>query len=150
MDNGAVVSFGATGTLTPRTISKLGQTDEDGRKFADASAFTIEAIAEGETDERVLQEREEERKKRMEKLKLVKDETQSQGAVSAQVYLLYIRALGGVTWLLIIVFVYILAQVSEVGEFSIIFVEDHAPFCADSCGLSYSCEPRPSVLGSIL
>ncbi|GAA5950453.1 hypothetical protein JCM3765_004553 [Sporobolomyces pararoseus] len=114
MDNGTVVSSGATGTLTPRTIQKLGQTDEDGRKLADASAFTIEALAEGETDEGALRQREEERKKRVEKLKLVKDETQSQGAVSAQVYLLYIRALGGFTWLLIIVFVYVLAQVSEV------------------------------------
>ncbi|GAA5908059.1 uncharacterized protein JCM6883_004104 [Sporobolomyces salmoneus] len=119
MDNGAVVSSGSTGTLTPRTIQKLGQADDEERKMAEASAITIEEIAR-EMDEGAPGEAEEERKKKMEKLKLVKDETQSQGAVSGAVYLLYIRALGGqgplsgFTWLLIIVGVYVLAQISDV------------------------------------
>lgn len=116
MENGNIVSSGSTGTLTPRTIQKLGPGDEEERKLVDASAITIEGIAEGETNEHVLQAREEERRKRVEKLRLVKDETQSQGAVSSTVYLFYIRALGGYVWLLIIVGVYILAQFSEVGE----------------------------------
>ncbi|GAA6015204.1 hypothetical protein JCM11491_000503 [Sporobolomyces phaffii] len=114
MDNGNVISHGATGTLTPSTKHKLEHVDDENRKLVDASAFTIEAIADGETDEAILREREEERRKRTEKLKLVKDETQSQGAVSAAVYMLYIRSLGGFTWLLIIVGVYVLAQVSDV------------------------------------
>jgi hypothetical protein len=118
MDNGNVVSSGSTGTLTPSTIRKLGQSDEEERKFVDASAITIEGIADGETDANVLRAREEEKRKRTEKLKLVKDETQSQGAVSAAVYMLYIKALGGFTWLLIIVGVYVLAQISEVGKSS--------------------------------
>lgn len=115
MDNGNVTSSGAPGTLTPSTIRKLGHLDVDDHKLAEASAITIEALADGETDGHVLQEREEERRKRADKLKLVKDETQGQGAVSAAVYMLYIRALGGWTWVVIIVAVFILAQISDVG-----------------------------------
>lgn len=115
-ESGIVTSFGSPGTLTPSTIRRLGHSDIDEAKLAEASAITIEAIADGETDEHVLQEREEERRKRTEKLKLVKDETQGQGAVSAAVYMLYIRALGGWSWVGIIVGVFILAQFSDVGK----------------------------------
>ena len=153
MDNGTVISHGATGTLTPKTIQKLEKAEEDERKLADASAITIEAIADDQ-GEHVTGERDDERKKRLDKLKLVKDETQGQGAVSGAVYLLYVRALGGssalggFTWLLIIVGIYILAQFADVGKLASdclahsrkLTLADH--FC--------SCQSRSPVLGSVL
>ncbi|GAA6061216.1 hypothetical protein JCM10212_001537 [Sporobolomyces blumeae] len=115
LEGGAVVSSGAPGTLTPRTIRKLGHGEgDDERRLADASAITIEALAEDEADPTALREREAEHQAKLAKLKLVKDETQSQGAVKADVYLLFVRALGGWSWLVIILGVYIFAQVAEV------------------------------------
>ncbi|GAA5924113.1 hypothetical protein JCM1841_004577 [Sporobolomyces salmonicolor] len=114
LDHGAVVSSGAPASLTPSTIRKLGELDVEEPAKAAESAITIEAIAEGETDEQVANEREEERRKRLEKLKLVKEETQSQGAVKGEVYLMYIRALGGWSMLAIIVGIYASAQLAEI------------------------------------
>ncbi|GAA5859422.1 hypothetical protein JCM1840_004609 [Sporobolomyces johnsonii] len=114
LDHGAVVSSGAPASLTSSTIRKLGELDVEDPTKAAESAITIEAIAEGETDEQVAQEREEEKRKRLEKLKLVKEETQSQGAVKGEVYLMYIRALGGWSMLAIIVGIYASAQLAEI------------------------------------
>lgn len=84
MDNGVVVASG--------TPDQLSSTDKDllavaVPEEANASAIMIEAIAEGETDEELLKQQQEDKRKLQEKLKLVKDETQSEGAVSKDVYL---------------------------------------------------------------
>lgn len=86
MDNGVVVASG-----TPDQVSLTSSFVEEVSKHAEAEAltstFTIEAIASGQTDEEVSEQEAAEKMERAEKLKLVKDETQSEGAVSGQVYL---------------------------------------------------------------
>ncbi|GAA5922614.1 uncharacterized protein JCM15063_003362 [Sporobolomyces koalae] len=112
LDNGRVISSGSPGTLTPSTTRKLRQFSDAAQehRLAEASAITIEATAEGDTDEHVQQEREAEKKKQT----LVQAETQSVGAVPAAVYLLYFRALGGLFWVLVIIGAYFLAQLADI------------------------------------
>lgn len=51
----------------------------------------------------------------IEQLKLVKEEKQVQGSMSAQAYLFYLRMLGGWWVLLVAILVYIVAQLAEIG-----------------------------------
>ena len=72
MDNGSIISSGS-----PELVATSVSADKD--DLAAASAITIEAIAAGETDEEVTVEQAEAKRARQEKLKLVKDETMSEG-----------------------------------------------------------------------
>lgn len=87
MDNGVVVASGTPDQLSATDRDLLAVSAAEERPEASASAIMIEDIAEGETDEELVKQQEEEKRKRLEKLKLVKDETQSEGAVSKDVYL---------------------------------------------------------------
>lgn len=87
MDNGAVVAAKAPEELSAKDKNLLAAFVAEEQTEASASAIMIEAIAEGDTDEDVIAQKAAEKKERQEKLKLVKDETQSEGAVSREVYL---------------------------------------------------------------
>ncbi|KAM0790888.1 hypothetical protein ACM66B_004727 [Microbotryomycetes sp. NB124-2] len=78
------------------------------------SQITIEAVAQGCTDQEAIERREEERRAIQEKLKLVKDETQSEGAVSWDVYGMYFGAMGGWSWILAAFVFFALAQLFDV------------------------------------
>lgn len=58
-----------------------------------------------------------EREARAKKLQLIKEETQSSGAVNHQVYGLYIRALGGWPIFFFAILIFVIAQLSETGAF---------------------------------
>ncbi|BGP50526.1 Transporter of the ATP-binding cassette (ABC) [Rhodotorula kratochvilovae] len=116
LDQGAVVSAGAPDTLSQSRILAL-EKEQDAHARAEeaqASASTIEAIAEGETDLAVLQHQEEERKKRIDALKLIKDETQAQGSVKGEVYLLYAKALGAWKFAIGAFIIFVGAQFSDI------------------------------------
>lgn len=87
MDNGVVVASGTPDqvSLTSSFVEEVSK--ERAEAEALASTFTIEAIASGQTDEAINEQEAAEKKARADKLKLVKDETQSEGAVSGEVYL---------------------------------------------------------------
>lgn len=76
MDNGSIITSGSPDTLAAPSSSDALAKGED---VAAASAITIEAIASGETDDEVTAEQAEAKRARQEKLKLVKDETMSEG-----------------------------------------------------------------------
>jgi hypothetical protein len=61
----------------------------------------------------VDEEAEAERKKKQ--FKLIKDETQSTGAVSREVYTVYIKAFGGLSILIFAVSIFVAAQLAEIG-----------------------------------
>jgi ABC-type transport system involved in cytochrome bd biosynthesis fused ATPase/permease subunit len=88
MDNGVVVACGAPDQIS-LSSSRLDSAvaSKQAEIEAMASTITIEAIAEGKTDVVLDAEALKEKKARMDKLKLVKDETQSEGSVNSQVYL---------------------------------------------------------------
>ncbi|KAL8281440.1 hypothetical protein RQP46_006124 [Phenoliferia psychrophenolica] len=114
MDNGNVISSGSPDLVA--TTSGGGdlklKAEQD---VAAASAVTIEAIASGETDEEITVEQAEAKRARQEKLKLVKDETMSEGSVSKDVYMLYLRAMGG-WWLAgVSLAIFVGAQAAEIG-----------------------------------
>jgi ABC-type multidrug transport system ATPase subunit len=87
MDNGVVVASGTPDQLSATDKDLLAASAGEEHPEASASAIMIEAIAEGETDEELVKQQEEEKRQRQEKLKLIKEETQSEGAVSKEVYL---------------------------------------------------------------
>ncbi|KDE04356.1 hypothetical protein MVLG_05235 [Microbotryum lychnidis-dioicae p1A1 Lamole] len=117
MDAGSVISVGSPAeiSLGDDFIAKL---DPDSSHIKTSneneSQVLIEAIAEGETDAVVLAEREEDRRRRQEKLRLIKDETKSDGAVSAKVYLMYLRAMGGFRIACVSLSLFVLAHLSEI------------------------------------
>ncbi|GAA5828043.1 hypothetical protein JCM11251_005706 [Rhodosporidiobolus azoricus] len=120
LEHGAVVSAGAPDSLTQSRLVELEREQDEyaakpnPEEMVDATASTIEAIAEGETDQEVLAHQEEERKARLQALKLVKEETQSEGSVKASVYFAYIRAFGGPSILLITLAILLSAQLSDI------------------------------------
>lgn len=93
MNNGIVASCGAPEEVeldkgfddVVKDLDRKAQ--HNGGVDSNMSAFSIEAIAAGETDQAVLAVKAREKRERQEKLKLIKDETQSEGAVSKEVYL---------------------------------------------------------------
>ncbi|SCZ89011.1 BZ3500_MvSof-1268-A1-R1_Chr1-1g00891 [Microbotryum saponariae] len=117
MDAGSVISVGS-----PAEISLgedfIGKLDPNASHIKasnqNESQVLIEAIAEGETDAVVLAEQEEDRRRRQEKLRLIKDETKSDGAVSAKVYLMYLRAMGGFRIACVSLSLFVLAHLSEI------------------------------------
>ncbi|GAA6009491.1 hypothetical protein JCM10207_003801 [Rhodosporidiobolus poonsookiae] len=120
LEGGRVVSAGEPQDLSKSRLVELEkEQDEYAAKHAkdvgeDPTASTIEAIAEGETDAEVAREREEEARKRKEALKLVKDETQSEGAVKKEVYFMYFRAFGGLPVIGITLAILLAAQLSDI------------------------------------
>ncbi|GAA5893134.1 hypothetical protein JCM6882_003894 [Rhodosporidiobolus microsporus] len=122
LEHGSVVSAGAPDSLSHSRLVELErEQDEYAAKHppaegetVDPTASTIEAIAEGETDQEVLAHQEEERKARLQALKLVKEETQSEGSVKAAVYLAYVRAFGGPSILLLTFAILLSAQFSDI------------------------------------
>ncbi|GAA6043182.1 hypothetical protein JCM8097_008715 [Rhodosporidiobolus ruineniae] len=122
MEHGNVVSAGKPESLSQSRILELEkEQDEYGATHppqepaaADPTASTIEAVADGETDAEVLAHQEEERKKRLEEFKLVKEETQSEGAVKGEVYLYYIKAFGGISIAFVTFGILIAAQLSDI------------------------------------
>ncbi|BGP12105.1 Transporter of the ATP-binding cassette (ABC) [Rhodosporidiobolus nylandii] len=119
LEDGAVVSAGPPQSLThSRLIELEKEQDEHAASHQpndhDPAAGTIEAVLEGETGEEVLQHEEEERKKRLEALKLVREETQSEGAVKKEVYFAYFRAFGGIPIVLLSLGIFIAAQFADI------------------------------------
>ncbi|KAK4703719.1 hypothetical protein P7C70_g2503, partial [Phenoliferia sp. Uapishka_3] len=114
MDNGSIVTSGTPDVLatSPEHKALLAPKLEE---TAAASAIMIEAIAAGETDEELTIEQAEAKRARQEQLKLVKDETQSEGAVSRDVYLLYLRSMGGWWLAALSLSIFVAAQLAEIG-----------------------------------
>lgn len=79
MENGTVVASGSPDLLAASPADRAVLSVPSGKEDVAASAFTIEAIASGETDEEVTAEQAEAKRARQETLKLVKAETQSEG-----------------------------------------------------------------------
>lgn len=79
MENGTVVASGSPDLLAASPADRAALSVPSGKEDVAASAFTIEAIASGETDEEVTAEQAEAKRARQETLKLVKAETQSEG-----------------------------------------------------------------------
>ncbi|GAA6053294.1 hypothetical protein JCM3770_006670 [Rhodotorula araucariae] len=116
LDQGAVVSAGPPDTLSQSRLLAL-EKEQDAHARAEevqATASTIEAIAEGETDQAVLKQQEEDRKKRVDALKLIKEETQAQGSVNPEVYLLYLKALGAWKFAIGAFFIFVGAQLADI------------------------------------
>ncbi|KAM0753978.1 hypothetical protein T439DRAFT_342117 [Meredithblackwellia eburnea MCA 4105] len=113
MDNGVVITSGPPHLLSSNEATALPTKAEI--QEAAASAVTIEALAEGNTDEGIEVQVAEEKRKRQEELKLVKEETQNEGAVSREVYMLYLKAFGGWTVGLLALAIFVGAQLSEIG-----------------------------------
>ncbi|GJN92324.1 hypothetical protein Rhopal_005354-T1 [Rhodotorula paludigena] len=113
LDQGNVLSAGAPDSLSTSRLLEL-EKDQDAHAHAEeasaADASTIEAIADNETDRQA----EEERKKRLEELKLVKEETQASGSVKREVYLLYLKALGSWRFVICVSAILLSAQFSEI------------------------------------
>lgn len=76
MDSGNIVSSGPPEDLSERVLEAL-KAHPDAPE--EPTASTIEAVAEGETDQELLVQQAEEERARKEKLKLVKAETSSTG-----------------------------------------------------------------------
>lgn len=114
MEHGRVTSAGPPSSIP---VAAIKAKDDKAREneIALASAITIEAIAEDETDEAIRAREADELRKRQ-KNKLIQDETQAEGAVSFDVYKLYIRALGG--WIVIVLsmVMFVVAQLAEIGS----------------------------------
>ncbi|KAL8276389.1 hypothetical protein RQP46_011187 [Phenoliferia psychrophenolica] len=108
MDNGSIISSGPPDLLAASSIDHK----DDG---AVAPAVTIEAIASEEASEDITVEQAEAKRARQEKIKLVKDETMSEGSVSNEVYLLYLRAMGGWWLAAVLLAIFIGAQAAEIG-----------------------------------
>lgn len=117
MDNGSVVSSGSPDQINSSVlVPEVSRKETPAEADAMASTFTIEALASGETDDVVAAKAEAEKRAR---LQLVKDETQSEGAVSADVYLLYLKAMGG-WWITgVALGIFMIAQLSEIGEIEV-------------------------------
>ncbi|SCV71655.1 BQ2448_3243 [Microbotryum intermedium] len=113
MDAGSVISVGSPAeiSLGDEFIAKL----DPNAPQANASQISIEAIAESETDAAVVAERDNEYRQRQEKLRLIKDETKSEGAVSPRSYLMYLRAMGGFNIACVSLSLFVLAQAAEIG-----------------------------------
>lgn len=103
-DNGVVTSSGSPASISQPELSK------DLKSVPLASVFEISE----ELDEEAKAIKIAEAKQKAEKLKLVKEETQTTGAVSGAVYALYIRALGGWTLLFFSLGLFAAAQGSEI------------------------------------
>ncbi|BGO93853.1 hypothetical protein NBRC10512_004641 [Rhodotorula toruloides] len=114
LDQSTVVSAGPPDTLSQSRLLELEKQDKFASDANESSFSTIEALADGETDEALRQHQEEERRKRAEKLKLVKDETQSEGAVKKEVYYTYIRAFGGWSVALVALAIFVGAQLADI------------------------------------
>ncbi|KAK4047206.1 Transporter of the ATP-binding cassette (ABC) [Microbotryomycetes sp. JL221] len=137
MDNGTIVSSGSptslaldkdlssSATTAVSSVSKGTETlqvasqDKKTRRPSvsvnpSESQITIEAVAEGCTDQEAIDKRAEERRAMQEKLKLIKDETQSEGAVSWDVYRMYFAAMGGWKWVATAFAIFALAQMVDV------------------------------------
>lgn len=141
LDQGNVLSAGAPDSLSQSRLLEL-EKNQDAHAHAEeasaAGASTIEAIADNETDHQA----EEERKKRLEELKLVKEETQASGSVKREVYLLYLKALGSWRFVICVSAILLSAQFSEIGA--------SFPDRLGSFGRSYARKsrlPRPPLLG---
>ncbi|KAK4050877.1 Transporter of the ATP-binding cassette (ABC) [Microbotryomycetes sp. JL201] len=125
LDNGSVI---ASGTPEELALDKdLGLTSKTSEMLQDVvterqplsanpseSQITIEAVAQGCTDQEAIERREEERRAVQEKLKLIKDETQSEGAVSWDVYGMYFGAMGGWSSVLVAFAFFGIAQLFDV------------------------------------
>ncbi|KAI5474447.1 ABC bile acid transporter [Pseudohyphozyma bogoriensis] len=111
LDNGHVVSSGASDTHELHSAS-LALPKHVVEEEAHESAITIEAIAEGTTDELIATQEEARLKK--EKFKLIQDENQAEGAVGWDVYIVYLKALGGWTLAGACVAIFALAQLFEI------------------------------------
>lgn len=142
MDGGAVVTSGPPASivgLANLNFVSLKPNSAD----AGASTFTIEEIASGESDELTKAHEADKKRALQEKLKLVKDETQSTGMISADVYLLYLRSMGG-WWLAgATLGIFVLAQAVEIGTSPIL--SHHQPLGLISRYI-YSCFGRSSSL----
>ncbi|GAA5985560.1 hypothetical protein JCM11641_007994 [Rhodosporidiobolus odoratus] len=118
LDHGAVVSAGLPETITKSRLVQL-EKEQDEYSAAhqphegEAAPGTIEAALEDEPDT-VPQGQDEESRKKHEALKLVKEETQSEGAVKKEVYFTYLKAFGGWPIVLLTVAIFAGAQLADV------------------------------------
>lgn len=116
LDQGVVVSAGAPDDLSSSRLLALDKEQQaHDAAQASASAITIEALADSDMGDGVDKQQEDERRKRVEALKLIKDETQAQGSVKGEVYLLYIKALGAWKFVVIAFLIFVGAQLSDIG-----------------------------------
>ena len=109
LDQGSVVTAGKPDVPGIQASLEVARHDQP---LASESSFTIEELADEEVDEAESAER----KRRMEQLKLVKEETRSEGSVKREVYATYIRAFGGWKVLLAVLAVYGAAQLADIGQ----------------------------------
>lgn len=109
LDQGSVVTAGKPDVPGIQASLEVARHDQP---LVSESSFTIEELADEEVDEAESAER----KRRMEQLKLVKEETRSEGSVKREVYATYIRAFGGWSVLLAVLAVYGAAQLADIGK----------------------------------
>ncbi|GAA5842131.1 hypothetical protein JCM9279_002796 [Rhodotorula babjevae] len=115
LDQGVVVSAGAPDDLSSSRLLALDKEQQAHEAAqASASAITIEALADCDAGGGVDKQQEDERRKRVEALKLIKEETQAQGSVKGEVYLLYIKALGAWKFVFIAFLIFVGAQLSDI------------------------------------
>ncbi|GAA5991641.1 hypothetical protein JCM10908_001069 [Rhodotorula pacifica] len=107
LDQGTVVTAGKPDGADFRATLEATRHDQP---LVSESSITIEELADGAPDE----EQAAERKRRMEQLKLVKEESRSEGSVKREVYATYIRAFGGWGVLVAVLTVYGAAQLADI------------------------------------
>jgi ABC-type proline/glycine betaine transport system ATPase subunit len=120
-----VVTMDSNGTITSSGPPNLIDFDSPSITRPNFPAFVAtNANIEVETNETAVdstiedlldvdEEAEAERKKKQ--FELIKDETQSTGAVSREVYTVYIKAFGGLSILIFAVSIFVAAQLAEIG-----------------------------------
>ncbi|KDE04353.1 hypothetical protein MVLG_05232 [Microbotryum lychnidis-dioicae p1A1 Lamole] len=113
MDAGSVISVGSPTeiSLEEEFIAKLDPKASN----HNVSQVSIESIAEGQTDAAVAAVCDDEYRRRQESLRLIKDETQLEGAVAPKTYLMYFRAMGGFEIACVSLSLFVIAQAAEVG-----------------------------------
>ncbi|GAA5881682.1 hypothetical protein JCM3774_005336 [Rhodotorula dairenensis] len=107
LDQGAVVAAGKPDVTELQATLEVARHDQ---QLVSESSFTIEELANEEVDEAEAAER----KRRTEQLKLVKEESRSEGSVKREVYATYIRAFGGWSVLVAVLSVYGAAQLADI------------------------------------
>lgn len=111
LDQGVVVTAGAPEGADLRAKLEAGRPEL--HPAAESAVTTIEELAGAEAEDAAAAA---ERRRRVEQLKLVKEETRAQGSVKREVYATYVKAFGGWGVLGGVLLVFGAAQLADIGE----------------------------------
>lgn len=110
MEGGAIVS------QTNNTVRAEHKTEDIETLFEQETTGDVQVGSSSSSMESPEMEKKESIEEKKERLKLVKDETQSEGAVSLLVYSQYFQAAGGLKILYIAMSIFFVAQLADIGE----------------------------------